>query len=544
MRKIHLLVIISLLFVVYILNSSVYAQELEDSNVQIENEAYIQESKSKALNAINKSVEEIKQELNKIDTKLNSIKEKNEYITYPAIRLNIDTPIFGLNSVCEQKLKISTEVSTTDIAKGYSIRDIVKTNSLKVPSFSVGSIVVITRDISFNENITLSDANTCILKLMQYMEQLKSTNDFLDNQIAKIYSQYIPKEKANKINNLKDKLDNIKNNINKTDIEIVKLNITNLDNEKYSKFLNSYQSIVNNVYNYDEILQNVLISDETLAEYEKKVLDVESEFIVLNLCLNDVNKDIALKYDIETMFGIIRKDLNVRKENIESYIANSVTYKNIQNVEQIETESKENNSENVNETTQKAVEEIKNYDVNSKEIVDELNKKIEAIDTKIVQVLGQAVLDKIKGINLEEASEEAINKSEVANMVTKELSVEEKASLLEEVYNIYKEFLKSENTFYMNNTNLLLKDTETKVTSLAQYTDYNTISDIRYVFLELPNELEKESSLYNLDSSIQTRTFTYNIIQGLNKLVGINKDISEEYSQKVSEDIKNSRENN
>ena len=96
----------------------------------------------------------------------------------------------------------------------------------------------------------------------------------------------------------------------------------------------------------------------------------------------------------------------------------------------------------------------------------------------------------------------------------------------------------------MNNTNLLLKDTKTKVASLAQYTDYNTISDIRYVFLELPNEIERESNLYNLDSSLQTRTFTYNITQGLNKLVGINKEITEEYNKKVSEDIKNSRENN
>ena len=537
MRKIHLLVIISLLFVICMFISSTNAQELES----IVNESEI-ELKKNALDSINKSLEEIKQELTKIDTKLNNIKEKDEYVNYPAIRLNIDTPIFGLTSVCEQKLKINSEVSTTDIAGGYSIKDIVKNNSLKVPSFSVGSIVVITRDITFDENISLSDANTCILKLMQYIEQSKSVNEFLDTQITKIYSQYIPKEKANRIDTLNDKIDNIKENINKLDKEIIKLNITNLNNEKYNKFLSTYIEINNNVYNYEKVLKNVLISDENLAEYEKKVLDLESEYIVLGLCLTDTNLYMVDQYDIEMMFTLLRKDLVARKDSIEKYIANSVTQKNIENIENTNNETQENVDKNVNNQT--AIEEITNYNVNSKEIIDELNKKIETLDAKIVQVLGQAVLDKIKGINNEEISEEVINKSEVANIVTKELSIDEKNALLDEMYNLYKEFLKSENTFYLNNTNLLLKDTTTKVTSLSEYTDYNMISDIRYIYLELPNELEKDLNLYDLNNVIEIRLFTSNITEKINKLVGINKVVSEEYNKKMSEDIKNSRENN
>ena len=545
MRRFHLLVIISLLFVIYILNSSIYATEPDSSNtIQTSNIIAVEENKKKALEAINKNIEEIKQEITKINTMLNSIKEKDEYINYPAIRLNIDTPIFGLTSVCEQKLKITSEVSTTDIAGGYSIKDIIKTNSLKVPSFSVGSIVVITRDIVFDENISLSDANTCIIKLMQYIEQAKSVNKFLDTQITKIYSQYIPKEKANKIDNLKNKLSNIKNNINKTDKEIVKLYITNINNEKYNKFLNSYISINNNIYNYENVLKNVLISDETLLEYEKKVLDLESEYIVLNLCLNDVNKELASQYDIETMVTLVRNDLVSRKDKVENYITNSVTQKNIENIEnnQINNETQEDLDANLNNQT--AIEEITNYTVNSKETVAELNKKIETLDAKIVQVLGQAVLDKIKGINKEEISEEVINKSEVANVVTKELSVDEKSALLDEIYNLYTDFLKSENTFYLNNTNLLLKDTTNKVTSLSEYTDFNTISDLRYIYLELPKDLEKNLSLYNLNNAIEIRIFTSNITEKLNKLVSINKVVSEEYNKKVSEDKKNSRENN
>ncbi len=545
MRRFHLLVIISLLFVIYILNSSIYATEPDSSNtIQTSNIIAEEENKKKALEAINKNIEEIKQEITKINTMLNSIKEKDEYINYPAIRLNIDTPIFGLTSVCEQKLKITSEVSTTDIAGGYSIKDIIKTNSLKVPSFSVGSIVVITRDIVFDENISLSDANTCIIKLMQYIEQAKSVNKFLDTQITKIYSQYIPKEKANKIDNLKNKLSNIKNNINKTDKEIVKLYITNINNEKYNKFLNSYISINNNIYNYENVLKNVLISDETLLEYEKKVLDLESEYIVLNLCLNDVNKELASQYDIETMVTLVRNDLVSRKDKVENYITNSVTQKNIENIEnnQINNETQEDLDANLNNQT--AIEEITNYTVNSKETVAELNKKIETLDAKIVQVLGQAVLDKIKGINKEEISEEVINKSEVANVVTKELSVDEKSALLDEIYNLYTDFLKSENTFYLNNTNLLLKDTTNKVTSLSEYTDFNTISDLRYIYLELPKDLEKNLSLYNLNNAIEIRIFTSNITEKLNKLVSINKVVSEEYNKKVSEDKKNSRENN
>ena len=252
----------------------------------------------------------------------------------------------------------------------------------------------------------------------------------------------------------------------------------------------------------------------------------------------------GVQVDLEAMFTKVRNDFVTKKTNIESYINDSTTTKDIATADNLAAENVSTNEQTEAVNTQSAVEEVVNYTVTSKEVVEELNKKIEALDNKINETFGQATLDKIRGINKEEISEEIINKSEVANFVTKELTVTDKESILDYVYNLYKEFLTSQNSFYLNNTNTLLKDTTSKVNSLAEYTNYSTIADIRYIYLELPNLLENEMKIYSLNNCVEINKLTANITEKLTKLVQINKVVTQEYNNKITEDIKNSRENN
>ena len=148
------------------------------------------------LVVINNCVNEIKSELKEIDKTLNSLDKTEEYEKYPAIRLNIDTPFFGLSSMVDKKLKIKNKVSTVDVAQGYSIKDIVNNMSMKLPDFEVGNIVVSTRDVKFDNDISQDDAKACILKLVQYISQIQNTNELLNKRINNIFEGYIPDEKS------------------------------------------------------------------------------------------------------------------------------------------------------------------------------------------------------------------------------------------------------------------------------------------------------------------------------------------------------------
>ena len=529
MRKNHVfMMLFSLLFVsIYILFTSFVLADESNANVELQTQKE-KKSKQEALEAIEKSKTEIKEGITNIENKLSSIKEKDEYQYYPAIRLNVDTPLFGLSSVCNQKLKITSDVSATDVALGYSIKDIVKSSSLKVPSFSVGKIVVITRDVKFDENITLSDANACILKLMQYIEQVKSVNDFLDKQIIKIYSEYIPKEKADKITSLKEKLLSLENDQKDLDKQIMKLYITTLDNAKYEDFASRYIAINSNIYIYNQVLSNVLISDETLSDYEQKVIDLESSNVALKAEVKSSTDLLAEKMDIEKTFARIRGDFVSKSTNLDKYLSDSVTTKEIEkqdNNESTEKSSDENSS---------ATEEIVKYDTTSKDISKYMQTSIEKIDSKILELLGKSVLEKIQGVSTKDRSEEAVNRAEVANLVTKELTNDDKAKLLEELYNQYNEFAVKENKFYLDNMNLLLKDTTNKVSDINMDVEYESISDIRYLYLELPNLLEKEMKIYDLKNILEINNLTKDVKAKLSTLVNINVSITKEYNKKVS----------
>lgn len=541
-EKIHLIVAILFMFIVIFVNgyNNVFAEELvvtseEESN---DSEKLLNQNKEIALKNIDECKEDIRKKINIIDEKIKSIKQKDEYKTYPAIRLNVDTPIFGLSSICNQKLKITSEVSTADVVRGYSIKDILKTSSLKVPSFSVGNIVVVTRDIKFDDSITLTDANTCILKLIQYYEQVDAVDKFLDKQIIKIYTEYIPKDKSQKIATLKERIVSVQKEEQSISEDILKVYVCRINDEKYNELLKRYMEINDKIYVYSKELENVLIDDDSLLQVEKNVINLEASFVSLKEDTKNASTSISdATYNFEEVFLNVRNDLSLRKKNVEKYISNSEVKKEIQNNENSENAE---NSENTETIKENAVEEIKVYEVTNNDALSKIEEKINALDEIIKKELGEITLKKIKGELTEEVSEETINKEEVNSVALNEKTKDEKDELLNTVINIYKDVLNIENNFYINNINLLLKNSTNKVNTLSKYTDYTNISDIKYIYLELPKSLEKDMAVYNTKEVLEINKLTSNIKEKLNKIVEIYKLVSSEYEKKVPENIKNS----
>lgn len=541
-EKIHLIVAILFMFIVIFVNgyNNVFAEELvvtseEESN---DSEKLLNQNKEIALKNIDECKEDIRKKINIIDEKIKSIKQKDEYKTYPAIRLNVDTPIFGLSSICNQKLKITSEVSTADVVRGYSIKDILKTSSLKVPSFSVGNIVVVTRDIKFDDSITLTDANTCILKLIQYYEQVDAVDKFLDKQIIKIYTEYIPKDKSQKIATLKERIVSVQKEKQSISEDILKVYVCRINDEKYNELLKRYMEINDKIYVYSKELENVLIDDDSLLQVEKNVINLEASFVSLKEDTKNASASISdATYNFEEVFLNLHNDLSLRKKNVEKYISNSEVKKEIQNNENSENAENSENSETIKEN---AVEEIKVYEVTNNDALSKIEEKINALDEIIKKELGEITLKKIKGELTEEVSEETINKEEVNSVALNEKTKDEKDELLNTVINIYKDVLNIENNFYINNINLLLKNSTNKVNTLSKYTDYTNISDIKYIYLELPKSLEKDMAVYNTKEVLEINKLTSNIKEKLNKIVEIYKLVSSEYEKKVPENIKNS----
>lgn len=564
--KKHILIIITFMFFVVCMNkfdivlANENSSDSNNSGIQElketqENDISKEQIKKEALKNIEECKENIRAKLKEIDDKIKSIKQKEEYKTYPAIRLNVDTPLFGLSSVCNQKLKITSEVSTADVVRGYNIKDVLKTNSLKVPSFSVGSITVMTRDIKFDESITLADANTSILKLIQYYEQVESVEKFLDKQVIKIYSEYIPKEKSQKIEDLKKRISNINSEKQGIDKQILQIYLCRINEEKYSELLTSYMNVNDKVYKYTKVLENVLIDDDDLLQAEKDVIALEAEFVNLKEQVKNtlsVTSNEEFDYNFEEIFKNSYENLVARKEKIEEYIEKSELKKEIKNEENIdenEYSNKNINSTNNNdnsdsnsssESESSSFEEIKIYDVTDINSLTKIEEKIKGLEDVIKNELGEFTLKKIKGELTEELAEEAANKEEVTSIKLKEKSKEEKEKIIQDVITIYNEVLTYENSFYTNNINLLLKDSTNKVNTLAKYTDYSNISDIKYIYLELPKLLKKDIEVYSQKNTLEINKLTSNIKEKLNKIVEINKIVSSEYEKKVPENVKNS----
>lgn len=488
-----------LCFIILLPLSFCFASENEKENEEA--------TKKQLLLVIDECVNDIKNEIKSIDKILDVLDKTEEYEAYPAVRLNIDTPFFGLNSMVNNKLKIKNEVSTVDVARGYSIKDIVNNKSIKLPDFMVGNIVVSTRDVKFDENISVEDAKEAILKLVQYISQTKNTKELVNRRINHIFEGYIPKEKLEKITNLDNRLDDINSKLVSTDNDILCIKLLNND-ENSKTLVEKYYTINNKIYNEKKLLDNMLLSYETLQDIEKEIATIEIDNINYTKDVSKEKENLTKDINIELLLNNTKNILTEKQKNLEEYEKNS----------NIEVEVKESLNEEENKDEVK--KETRHYDVTSKHIIEYEKNLIKTLDEKIQYYLPEEK-------NESEENNENVNEEKDK----KEISADEKKSILDEVLKLYNDYLARENKFYLDNLNYILRDTTYKLSKLPDYTDSNTVKEIKYIYISLPTELDNMLDEYGTKYTFKTDRLTTNLLDRLLKISKCNVQVNVEYDK-------------
>lgn len=517
-------------------------EEVEVNENNVNNSETTQESEELKLqkeqlnNMIKQLLDEILVKINYIDQRVEEIRSTEEYETYPAIRLNMDTPLFGLVKVTNNKLNITQDVSAADVASGYSIRTVIKNRSIKLPDVTFAGIVVSTRDVKLNEDIALSDANNAVLKLMQYSQKADSAIEFLDKQINKNFREYIPKEKLEQITELQRRLTKLEENLVTQDMNTIKLDMLVENKEEQdalNNYYNTFKELSSNIKQSKIVVDNVLIADEALRDAQRDVIDIEARSLELTDGLEKALLSQKENINLEVMLNRMKERLENRQKSIEEYVLNSVEKREIKKDEEVVNENNNSDEQIVDEQNTNldeniTIEEIKKYDVTSADIVGILKQDIDNIETLIEKYFPTKV----------EGNEEQVETAEENNVEKEEITLEEKESVLEQLYDIYKDYITRENKFYTANVNSQLKATTSKTTDISKYTDSNVLEEMKYIYLELPETLEDYLDYCNTSLYIEVEDLSNKLSEQLNKLVDTYLKMEKIYEDLNVDDVK------
>ena len=517
-------------------------EEVEVNENNVNNSETTQESEELKLqkeqlnNMIKQLLDEILVKINYIDQRVEEIRSTEEYETYPAIRLNMDTPLFGLVKVTNNKLNITQDVSAADVASGYSIRTVIKNRSIKLPDVTFAGIVVSTRDVKLNEDIELSDANNAVLKLMQYSQKADSAIEFLDKQINKNFREYIPKEKLEQITELQRRLTKLEETLITQDMNTIKLDMLVENKEEQdalNNYYNTFKELSSSIKQSKIVVDNVLIADEALRNAQRDVIDIEARSLELTDGLEKALLSQKENINLEVMLNRMKERLENRQKSIEEYVLNSVEKREIKKDEEVVNENNNSDEQIVDEQNTNldeniTIEEIKKYDVTSADIVGILKQDIDNIETLIEKYFPTKV----------EGNEEQVETAEENNVEKEEITLEEKESVLEQLYDIYKDYITRENKFYTANVNSQLKATTSKTTDISKYTDSNVLEEMKYIYLELPETLEDYLDYCNTSLYIEVEDLSNKLSEQLNKLVDTYLKMEKIYEDLNVDDVK------
>lgn len=540
---------------------------LKDNTTDIENQ---KAKKDELLKIIKELVQTLANEIKGFDDKINDIRSTDEYLNYPAIRLNIDTPLFGLNSIVENKLKITKDVSANDIANAYSIKSIIKNGSILLPDTKLGLLVISTKEVKFDDNISLNDANSAILKLIQYEKTLKNIDTFIDDQINKFFKGYIPKDKKQNIENISVRLNRLGTLLQEQDIKLLKLEIISISDENsktYEETLKEFENLSGEMKKERKEIQNMLLSYDDITDIQKRLIDAEINMSTYSKKLDDYLDENKSFNELE-MLSLLKDILTSRKDKIEKYIDNATLVTEIskqsdefesnmqiskQENDDTSMENKvdstdknltqdvmENKSDNELEGTQFEVstEEKKVYDITYSNILDELESCILKVDEKIKEYESKSS-DTDNTKQLQDGDEtitkddDKIEDSKVENEIA-----DRKEKLLDEMILVYKEFLAKENKFYIDNMNLLLQNTTNVISDLAKYTTSELTSDMKYIYLSLPDKLENNLENTNLNLNIELKELSNKLHKEIIELVNLYVKVERLYDKLEVDDIK------
>jgi len=441
--------------------------------------------------SIEKILEYINKEIKNIDEKISLSRTLTEYEKYPAVRLNIDTPYFGIYSIINSKLKIRDDVSTVDMASGYGIKSIVNRRSIKIESFEVSSIVVITRDVKIDKNMTSTDAQTCIFKLLDYLQQTKSVNKFLDKQLSSMIKGYFTDKKDTTLTSINEQIEQIEENLN--------LSLTELSYIKATTENDITEDTIT-LYKYkDEIsttkskIKSVLIDQTKLDEIYKNIQNTNEDIKLYRFNVNKKYLEVINTIDLEKAAYLINLKMTNEMTYLQDYIDNS-------KVEIVEPPVENTNV--LEKTTVQSIEiytEIKEkqykqvYKVASETIIQNMQKDVDNV-SKILDGIAQNSLI-------------ADNQSENKEKLNPEKTVNQ-------LLQIYIQFLNKENVFLTENAKI-------NITEIKKSNDLNITSfeNVEYIFINLSDVLTRISDSFISYSVISNINIADNLKQVINKVI-------------------------
>lgn len=494
------------------------------NNVSITDEATNNIVTNASFETIENILNLINKELKDINSKIEVVRKRTEYIQYPAVRLNVDTPIFGISAVINKKLKITSEVSTSDVASGYSIKDVVKTKKVKVPSFTVASFVVITRDIEISDKMTKADANIAIVKLLDFLTQAKDTNEYLDKQINNILSGYVNKDRTQISNNINESINKISiKNVAICDM-LNKLKL--LDTENIDDKINLSNNINVSVDEYKKTNQNILTDESKLKSIQENLDNLELQTTMLN---NDVEKIYNAKIeniDIQKLLSSVKEKMETQityiKKHIDESEGISLDTTIPENSQNKTTDSNSNETNTLNKVVQNK------YSVTSKDVLtsmqnyeSEINGQLETIKKEAENVNAQATVDQ--------------NKYQIA---------ENNLKILQETNKMYLDFLNKENRFIKDNINLLLSDSTNKLSAIAKHTTEDICGYIQYLYIDLPQTIKQNSDKTNLQSIVSTLNSIELLKPEVKSVLEYNININKLYNDKLAVNSENMSRSN
>ena len=479
--------IILAIFIVLFSNFSSFCYAKDD----VENVADNEYSK-KSYSDINKVLEYMKQDIAYTNGRVSEMKRTEEYKKYPAVRLNIETPLFGINSIIAQRLQIKSDVSTTDIISGYSIYDIIRTNKVKVPSLSVGSVIVSTREVELNENMTVSDANATLKTLLLGMNQTKETRKFIDEYVNKNFNEYVSKDRKDKISNLNKKSDELITTLLEEEDKIIYLYM--IKNKDYNTYVKEYNYIYNKIYSIKTSIKNILISEQLLDSYTKKINELSVS--VKNLKTNLTNK-ILEKNDEKDLIKVINntKKMSILVTNdIRKYIDNSYENLSIEKIKELN--NLQEGSVIIEDDEQGTfTKKLINYPVILEDTVNVNNIELVRIDEIYEDYMSSKDNKDILNNSNDDTNQ---NNKEI---ISYEFNTKEYNDIVKNLIDIYKQVIKNNKNFFKGNLENITEEASTKTQAIANSTDSYISNDYMYFNFYLSNDIEEIDKKYSNENS-------------------------------------------
>ena len=510
MKKIKFLFIALVIMISFSCITPVLYAEEEQSTEEDTDKLSDKEEKENILLLIEEYLTEIESKLREIDKDIANSKEQKEFDYYPAIRLNMDAPMFGLTAVVDNKLRVKRDISTTDVAEKYSIRDIVKNKKIRLPESYLGAIVVSTKEYDIDDTMTLAQLKLTLVKSIQYLSQVNSVEDYIETQTNNIFRDYISETKKANIKDVRDRVRKVTDDLETISDEIKKLEFLGVDVTEYKE---TYNTLSDELYNINVASKNTLILDEDLNNLMKESLTNESDVIDFSTQITKAYEENLEEIDYLALLEDIASRYENRIDKMDSYIEKSTTTKK------------------VDENTEETVTTV-NYEVTSEATLDYMNTVLDDLNTKIEDY--KDTLSSKEETSEETTEQDQKTKEELEQEKTQK--IEENSTKIDELYNTYKDVIKREYNFYTSNINMLLKDSNDKVSSIIAEIDsgIDINNDIftytKYIYIDLPENLEKYIDENNIDSTIELEDLIRLLRQEISELSNNNKKITKLYN--------------